>query len=87
MTKNIDLTGQKFGRLTVVKKVVYTEGIRAKKTFWFCKCDCGKNAFVDTYSLKNNSTKSCGCYKRELFIKNFPRRPIHIVNFKTGEVR
>ena len=48
-----DLTGRKFGMLTVVERV---DGQR-----WRCRCDCGKEAIVLTYHLKSGHTKSCGC--------------------------
>ena len=87
MTRAIDLTGQKFGRLTVIRQIIYTEGQRKGKTYWFCQCDCGKIAITSRNSLMGGHTTSCGCYRSELFIKRFRRRPILFVNFKTGEVR
>ncbi|PEN79286.1 hypothetical protein CN544_21970 [Bacillus toyonensis] len=62
MGKFIDLTGGKFGRLTVIEKD------ESKKTsYWLCNCDCGtKNKSVNGYSLRNGKTISCGCYNREI---------------------
>ena len=37
MSKRLDLVGQKFGRLTVVK----FSHVRDSRTYWLCKCDCG----------------------------------------------
>lgn len=82
-----DLSGQKFGRLTVIKRVVYPEGIRQGKTHWLCKCDCGKTTVVAAKSLKKGTTKSCGCLRSESFRRIFYKRPAFVVNFKTGEVR
>lgn len=82
-----DLTGKKFGKLIVIRPVVYTEGIRKGKNYWFCKCDCGGTIITLGSNLTNGNTKSCGCLRRESFIKIFSRRPVHIINFKTGEVR
>lgn len=87
MRKIIDLTGQRFGRLIAIRQVIYTEGIRKGRGYWFCQCDCGKTTITSTNCLRRGHTTSCGCYRRSLFIKRFPRRPIFIVNFKTGEVR
>jgi hypothetical protein len=57
-----DLTGQKFGRLTV-KEFSHTKN---KKSYWLCDCDCGtKNIIVRADQLKRGITKSCGCYHRE----------------------
>lgn len=58
-----DLTGQRFGRLIAVEKT----GINtAKQSLWLCKCDCGREVVIRGYCLTNGSTKSCGCYRREL---------------------
>jgi hypothetical protein len=55
----IDLAGQRFGRLTVV-----SYGKNAREG-WFCRCDCGVEWFVPSGSLRNGSTRSCGCLKRD----------------------
>lgn len=62
MGKFIDLTGQKFERLIVIKRV---ENNKFNQTQWLCKCDCGNNVIVTTNSLKSKNTKSCGCLKKE----------------------
>lgn len=56
----IDLTGQKFGRLTVLKRDGYDS--RGKRILWLCKCDCGNTVRVAGGNLKNGNTQSCGCY-------------------------
>lgn len=58
MARYEDLTGQKFGKLTV-KEYVGTDRWRVAK--WKCKCDCGKEVTVISCSLKTGNTKSCGC--------------------------
>jgi hypothetical protein len=65
MSKAIDLTGQRFGRLTVVSRV---ENIK-DRTAWLCRCDCGKEKIVRGYSLRLGDTKSCGCYHGETIRK------------------
>ena len=55
-----DLTGQKFGRLTVLERAEN----KGKHTAWRCRCDCGKFCVVTGHDLKNAHTKSCGCFKR-----------------------
>lgn len=57
MTKLIDLTGQKFGRLTVIERH------DAKR--WKCICDCGNTTYSDGYQLRKGIAKSCGCYHKE----------------------
>lgn len=62
----IDLTGQKFGRLTVIK----LSNEKQKKTLlWECKCDCGGAKIVIGISLRIGRTQSCGCIAREVLIK------------------
>lgn len=70
-----DLTGQKFGKLTVIKLHHKKEFLRKDrnrkeyKYYWICKCECGNEIIVDGNSLKLNRTKSCGCYKKEHILK------------------
>lgn len=54
----IDLSGQRFGRLTVVgpSPERYNGAVK-----WICKCDCGNTSFVTAGNLKRGGTKSCGC--------------------------
>lgn len=56
--KFIDLTGQKFNRLTINKCVGKT---RHGQSLWLCKCECGNKKIVTGNHLKNGHTKSCGC--------------------------
>ena len=57
----IDLTGKKFGRLTVIKKSKQTYGKR-NKIMWYCICDCGEQVTILGESLKSGTTTSCGCH-------------------------
>jgi hypothetical protein len=64
MGKGIDLSGKRFNRLLVInkaKRLSPKEGIR-----WNCLCDCGNYTIVRSDGLKQNRTKSCGCFEREL---------------------
>jgi 5-methylcytosine-specific restriction endonuclease McrA len=54
-----DLTGQRFGRLIVVKPT----DKKAGRTAWECVCDCGNKAIVNTVHLVSGRTRSCGCLK------------------------
>lgn len=65
--KRIDLIGQRFGRLSVIKE---SERRSGGKIVWICKCDCGKEAYVASGDLKNGHTKSCGCLQKEKAIYN-----------------
>ncbi len=58
----IDLTGKRFGRLTVLKQMPRIHGKRLK---WECKCDCGNTKIVNGHELKDGTTQSCGCLHKE----------------------
>lgn len=60
--KLIDLTGQRFGFLVVLKRA---ENSKDKQTQWLCKCDCGNEKVIAGKHLKNGSIVSCGCYAKE----------------------
>jgi len=57
----IDLTGQKFGRLTVLNFASYDKKAHIAK--WKCLCDCGKVTEVRTCHLRSSHTQSCGCLR------------------------
>ena len=59
-----DLTGQTFGRLTVISFA----GIRRQRSYWNCKCACGKDVTVVGIDLKGH-TISCGCAHTEITVK------------------
>jgi len=59
--KAIDLTGQKFGRLTVIRRN-YPNGKNGAN--WLCKCECGKEKVVNGANLRRGNTKSCGCLQK-----------------------
>ena len=63
---HLDLTGEKYGRLTVVSEAEphYTSGGR-KLIMWNCKCDCGGTVVVSTSHLRSGHTVSCGCRLKE----------------------
>lgn len=58
MPKFIDLTGQKYGRLTVMEKAPNIKD----RTAWKCKCDCGNEIVTTGNMLRQGHVKSCGCY-------------------------
>lgn len=53
-----DLTGQKFGKLTVLYPCDYKTD---SSIIWHCKCDCGNECDIKSYNLKSKLTQSCGC--------------------------
>ena len=68
MPKKIDLTGQRFGRLLVIREY----GRKNGKVAWLCRCDCGREKVVRGSSLtrSKNPTVSCGCWNEEKKIKH-----------------
>lgn len=58
MAKLIDLTGQRFGKLTVIERAENGKNGEAK---WLCKCDCGNTSIVFSLNLTRLHTTSCGC--------------------------
>lgn len=61
MVRRIDLSGQRFGRLVAIERVV-DSGSRGG---WKCICDCGKDAFCATSNLTSGNSTSCGCRRFE----------------------
>lgn len=58
----IDLTGQRFGRLVVEKRVRLEKPLpNGTITGWLCRCDCGNEVVYTTKDLRNTGTISCGC--------------------------
>ena len=55
-----DLTGLKFGKLTVIEEIK-KENNKNGYIYWKCKCDCGNETIVSTNNLQNSLVKSCGC--------------------------
>ena len=74
MKKVIDLTGQRFGRLTVIKRA---ENNKYGTAQWTCKCECGNTIYSTASNLKSGRTKSCGCLQRELNRKRFEKRNLY----------
>lgn len=61
-----DLTGMKFGYLTVIKRIEdHIEPSGRKVAVWECICDCGNIKNVRVNDLKYGKTQSCGCYQKE----------------------
>ncbi len=69
-----DLTGQQFGRLTVMRVDSANEH---RDTYWICRCDCGKIKSVSTTALKGGYTKSCGCLRKES-LQNSRHKNLHL---------
>ena len=59
MRERLDLTGQRFGRLTALRPAEYNRA----GTAWVCRCDCGQETVVRTDNLRYGRIKSCGCQR------------------------
>ena len=66
----IDLSGQKFGKLTVLERANPNQKGGAR---WLCQCECGQTTTVDSYSLRSGHTKSCGCIHGEFHGSSYSR--------------
>lgn len=60
--KSKDMTGMKFGRLTVIERA---ENDKHGNVIWVCQCECGNITKVRGISLRSGNTASCGCAKKE----------------------
>lgn len=65
--KNVkNLRGHKYNRLLVVSDILY----KNNRIYYYCDCDCGKkNVLVRSDGLTRGTTKSCGCYRKEITTK------------------
>lgn len=66
LPKFVDLTGNRYGRLSIIKRAENKD----KRTMWLCKCDCGNEKIIGGKDITSGKTKSCGCMTREITIKN-----------------
>lgn len=99
----IDLTGEKFGMLTVLKFIERKKVKNKVKYYWECVCDCGYVVIKerDTLKDKRHKVKSCGCYKVKIaseinkkhnmyktrFYRIYKRMKVRINNKNTKEYK
>lgn len=67
MAKIIDLKGQRFGKLIVIR---LSHMDKEGQSVWRCKCECGKFTNVRSNSLRRGNTQSCGCKRYEIIPSN-----------------
>ncbi len=65
MPKKFDLIGTTIGRLTVVERIGSKRHNGRSNIVWRCLCTCGFETFLTTNTIRNGSTRSCGCLMRE----------------------
>jgi len=63
MGQLIDLSGERFGRLIVIRK----HSTINRQPWWYCRCDCGVEKVIKGDALRSGKTRSCGCLHREVF--------------------
>lgn len=68
MSKFIDLTGKRFGRLFVTKRM---DNDKRGKSRWLCKCNCGKKIIIRGDSIRRGLTQSCSCLLKEKTSQRF----------------
>ncbi len=78
MSKVINISNKKFGRLTAISFSHIFKG----RHYWNCLCNCGKKVTIQKNNLLRENTKSCGCLQKEtvssLFTKHgMSKTPIY----------
>lgn len=66
MGKISDLTGNRYGNLTVIRRGPDRYGKSRKFITWECLCDCGNVVTVDANNLRTGNTQSCGCTEKAI---------------------
>lgn len=85
MRKHEDLTGKKFGRLTVLYHIIQEDLFnKNSRNIARCLCECGKETEVRTDCLKSGRTKSCGCLHDETSMLNGMKNKKEIIPIDMG---
>lgn len=63
----LDLTGQIFGKLTVVERCFGKYAGTGRR--WLCQCECGNTTIATCRDLRSGNTKSCGCFRLERLVE------------------
>jgi hypothetical protein len=79
----VDLTGQKFHRLTVLRMLEWRQH---KAVLWQCRCDCGQECRVLGPNLKRGLQKSCGCLRDENRLRIPKKMPIDLAGKRFGRL-
>lgn len=66
MNEPIDITGERFGYLTVIKRADdHYQSNGRRRIMWLCQCDCGKQKVLFGDNLRSNKSLSCGCLQKK----------------------
>lgn len=82
MKVHADLTGQKFGKLTVIKKDENRKN--SYMVYWICQCECGNIKSISSASLQYGKTLSCGCLNKEINSK--PKDLSYMIGKRFGKL-
>jgi hypothetical protein len=63
LSRSIDITGQRFGRLMALR--LTEKGNTSRNQRWLFRCDCGNETEVDKHHVMRGATRSCGCLEKE----------------------
>jgi len=74
MSRKLNLIGQRFGRLTVIKGL---DKNKSGEYPWLCKCDCGNETIGVSWRLRNGEKKSCGCLQKEVTSKRVSKHKMY----------
>ena len=66
MNKLIDLTGKRYGKLTVIKRAEknHVSPCGTVSVIWVCQCDCGNIVLVLGKNLRSGKSTNCGCIRK-----------------------
>ena len=82
MDKNI--INQKFGKLTVIEPSEKRSS--SGNILYKCQCDCGNITYVTSKDLKSGHSKSCGCVRKEKFLKHSESSRVDLTNKRFGKL-
>ena len=65
MSSALQLEGQRFGRLVVLRRLGSSNRNGQHRSLWLCRCDCGKEHQAEGYELRAGRIASCGCARAD----------------------
>lgn len=78
------ITGEIYGRLTVISETISVYYGKQRMRRWTCKCSCGQERIVHQAALTTGHTKSCGCLNKEI---TSAIKTVHGASLKTSKLR
>jgi hypothetical protein len=84
-SKTENHVGRVYNRWTVIEEIVGRKSPKFAR-LWLCRCKCGKEKILDTYSFKSGSSKSCGCLRNESASKTGKNRAKNYAGKQFGKL-